>query len=317
MTALRILLLLCLFRQAADAQTLPEPQRYAFEHPQMGTVFRLVFYARSDSQAREAARAVFDMVDSLNASMSDYLPESELNRLCALAGTGKKMTLSRDLWDILNISREYSVKSGGAFDITIGNLSRLWRRGRHLQQIPDSARIRDALALTGYRLIRFYPDSQQVELTKAGMQLDLGGIAQGYAADACLRTLARFGIRSALADAGGDIAAGDPPPGKTGWEVETPAEDGKPATVFVRNCGITSSGAQYRYLEYNGLRYSHIIDPKTGLGLTHRHLVTVQAPSATEADAWATALSVSGKAGMEDCLRRYPYLGVRLTELRL
>jgi thiamine biosynthesis lipoprotein len=259
----------------------------------MGTVFRLIFYAEDSTMANHAAKVVFARIDTLNAILSDYLPESELNRLCARAGTGEKVRVSPDLWFILKQSARFSKESKGAFDVTIGNLSRLWRRARNLKTLPDSARIATARALTDYRNIRLYRRNHRVELLKKGIQLDFGGIAQGYAADECLRLLRSFGIRQALADAGGDLALGDPPPDAGGWKVEIPTADTVKTLLSLSNCGITTSGAQYRYLEANGRRYSHIIDPRTGWGLTHRILVTVMAPSGIEADAWATALSVS------------------------
>ena len=154
------------------------------------------------------------------------------------------------------------------------------------------------------------------------MRLDLGGIAQGYAADRCLKILKQNGIHRALADAGGDIALGDPPPGEAGWVIEIQADQNEWLTSSRRltslqlaNCGITTSGASFRYLEINGKRYSHIVDPRTGWGLTHHILVTVQAPDATQADAWATAISVLGESGWQKIKRKHRRLKVWLTEM--
>lgn len=296
--------------------------RYEFRHPQMGTVFRLVFYSEKDSQsAALIARKAFDMVDSLNASMSDYLPESELSRLGNTAGSGQAVEVSDDLWRILKLSKEFSKKTHGAFDVTVGPLTRLWRRARNLKELPDSARVKEALELVGFQHLKVKAN-KTVELKKAGMRLDLGGIAQGYAADKCLEILQKNGIRSALADAGGDIALGNAPPGETGWVIQMPsnpngAAQGKSDTLRLSNCGITTSGATFRYLEVDGKRYSHIVDPRTGWGLTHRVLVTVQAPTATEADAWATAISVLGKSGWQKLRPKQKQLKVWLTEMPL
>jgi len=274
--------------------------RYTFTHPQMGTIFRLVFYTDQDSVAAAAVAArVFGRVDTLNAIFSDYLPESELNRLSDRAGNPEPVPVSAELEDILRHARRYSKATDGAFDATVGALTRLWRRAFHFQEMPDSARIAAARSTVDWRNIRFRgPGCAQ--LARRGTRLDLGGIAAGYAADECLRLLRTAGIHRALVDAGGDIALGDAPPGAAGWRIEKPTLDPNvPETLFLSNCGITTSGATYKYLEINGVRHSHIIDPKTGLGLTHRVLVTVQAPNATQADAWATAISVGGMAGWE------------------
>ncbi len=303
----------CVFGYAA-AQPL---QRYAFSHPQMGTVFNLTFYAADSATAKAASRAVFDKIDALNAIYSDYLPESELSRLGETAGTGKKVRVSSELWDILRASHRFSKASGGAFDVTVGALTRLWRRSRSLKELPDSQRVSQALRTVGYRHVAFYRRERAIVLAQPGTRLDLGGIAQGYAADAGLAILQKYGIRRALVDAGGDIAIGDAPPGEKGWQIETPADSGKTAIRYLRRCGITTSGAKYRYLEIDGKRYSHIVDPRTGWGLTHRVLVTVQAPNALVADAWATAISVSGVAGWENVRRKPRRMVVRLNQLPL
>ena len=146
------------------------------------------------------------------------------------------------------------------------------------------------------------------------MGLDLGGIAQGWAADDCLKILHQLGVDIALVDAGGDIALGAAPPGEKGWAIEIPALNEGKKTLFLQNCGITTSGATYRFLELDGKRYSHIIDPRTGMALTHHTLVTVMAPNATTADAWATAISVLGDVGRKIALKSTKKLDIWLTE---
>jgi thiamine biosynthesis lipoprotein len=293
--------------------------RYEFQHPQMGTIFRLVFYCEKDSaQAASVARAVFDRVDTLNAIFSDWLPESELNRLCATAGSGQKVKVSDELFDILLVAKKIAKESGGAFDATVGPLTRLWRRARSLKELPTEARIVEARARVGWRAVEIFRKEKKIRLQHTKMQLDLGGIAQGWAADECLKILEKQGVVSALADAGGDIALGAPPPGELGWRIAIPAADGSEKTLRLAHCGITSSGAQYRYLEAaGGARYSHIVDPRTGWGLTHRNLTTVQAPSATQADAWATAISVLGESGWARLQKRHSDLTVWLAQLPL
>jgi len=313
-----------------QSQTGPSPvqdslRRFEFSHPQMGTVFRLVLYAGSETQAQTAAEGAFALVDSLNASMSDYLPESELNLLCATAGSGVSVPVSDHLWAILKLADRYSRKTKGAFDASIGPLTRLWRRARNLKELPDSGRVEEARILVGYQQLKF-KKGQKIQLKRTGMRLDLGGIAQGYAADRCLEVLRKNGIRQALADAGGDLALGDAPPGETGWAIELPehrvglnsGQAGRTVkTLRLANCGITTSGASYRYLEVEGIRYSHIIDPRTGWGLTHHTLVTVLAPTATDADAWATAISVMGQSGWDALQKKPKKTKVWLTESKL
>ncbi len=269
-------------------------KKYEFTHPQMGAVFRLVFYAENDSLAASAAQAAFDRVDTLNAVMTDYQPDSELMRLCEKAGTGEKVPVSYTLWRVLRLSLFFCEETEGTFDVTVGPLTRLWRRARHLQELPDSAQVAAAQALVGWRNVKLYENPYRVELLQKGMKLDLGGIGQGFAADECLKVLRNFGIAQALADAGGDIAIGAPPPGEKGWVIEIP-DTLHNAPLVLSYRGITTSGATSRYIEGNGRRYSHIVDPRTGWGQTQRVLVTVLATTATEADVWATAISVMGE----------------------
>ena len=141
--------------------------------------------------------------------------------------------------------------------------------------------------------------------------------AQGYAADECLRLLRAAGIHRALADAGGDIALGAAPPDAPGWRIEKPGHRPDNELLYLSNCGVTTSGASSRYLEIDGRRYSHIVDPRSGLGLTHRYLVTVQAPDATSADAWATAISVGGENAWKTWKKRHPELQVWIVQTDL
>jgi thiamine biosynthesis lipoprotein len=289
--------------------------RYSFQHPQMGTVFRVVFFSDKDStEAASIAGQVFARIDTLNAMFSDWLPESELNRLCKQAGLDITTPVSSELYDILVQSKKFSKQSAGAFDVTVGPLTRLWRRSRSLKELPTEDRIKKAIENVDWQNIGVCRKSRGIRLKKAGMALDLGGIAQGWAADDCLKLLRQFNINHAMVDAGGDIALGTAPPGEMGWKIEVPAPNGDKKLLYLQHCGITTSGATYRYLEFEGKRYSHIIDPRTGMGLTHHTLVTVIAPDATTADAWATAMSVLGEKGRKLAQKSPKKLEIWLTE---
>ncbi len=291
-----------------------ELHRYSYQHPQMGTVFKLVFYAEKDSsEASAIAQQIFDRIDTLNAIFSDWLPESALSQLCKTAGMGKKVAVSPELFDILVQSKRFSKQSAGAFDASIGPLTRLWRRSRSLKELPTPERITAAREKVGWKNIQTFKHGRCIRLKKAGMALDLGGIAQGWTADVCLKMLKDQGISCALVDAGGDIAMGDAPPGEKGWKIELPEGIMAGNIDRLQNCGITTSGATVRFFELDGKRYSHIIDPRTGQALTHRILVTVLAPNATMADAWATAISVSGEKGA--ALKSNKKLEIWLTEV--
>jgi thiamine biosynthesis lipoprotein len=262
----------------------------------MGTLFRVVAYTADEARGYGAIRRAFERAHDLDARLSDYKPDSELMRL-QRTGFRKPFPASDDLFRVVTAAQQIAVDSEGLFDITIGPLSRLWRECRRAGRLPDPPTLRRARASVGYRRIRLHPATQSIELLTAGMQLDLGGIAKGYAADAMLAILRADGIESALVVAGGDVVVGAPPPGERTWNVGVaPGESHATAALSLRlaHQAVSTSGASSQYATIDGVRYSHILDPRTGLGLTHSTAATVVAPTATESDALATAASVLG-----------------------
>jgi thiamine biosynthesis lipoprotein len=229
--------------------------------------------------------------------MSDYDATSELSRLSQASPTAAPVKLSEDLGTVLAASQNLSRRSGGAFDVTVGPLTQLWRRARRQKEFPAEDRLREALAAVGYQQLRLNEEERTAELLKPGMRLDLGGIAKGFAGDEALKVMARFGVTRALVNGGGGLSLGESPPGEKGWKVGVaPLEaEAEPSRVLLlANSGIATSGDAWQYVEINGVRYSHIVDPRTGLGLTTRSSVTVVARSGALADGLATAASVLG-----------------------
>lgn len=275
----------------------PSLQKFVFEKAEMGVPFRLTFYALNEAAAQSAAKAAFARVEVLNSIFSDYDPDSELSRLLHSA-PGRPIPVSDRLWRILDDSRKMSEQSGGAFDVTVGPLVNLWRRARRKRELPATAELEEARQRVGYRKLRFDPEKKTVELRRGEMRLDLGGIAKGVAVDAALAVLKENGITSALAAASGDIGASNPPPGKRGWRVEVAALDtpGAPIArhVWLSNSAVSTAGDTFQHVVINGVRYSHIIDPRTGIGLTDHTLVTVLGPTCAITDSLETTLAVLG-----------------------
>jgi thiamine biosynthesis lipoprotein len=264
----------------------------------MGTLFTITVYAPSKPVANTAARAAFKRIEELNGILSDYDPNSELSRLGRTSGPGKPVKVSRELLFVLANALEVSRKSNGAFDVTVGHLTRQWRRARRRKKLPTPETLADALAKTGYRHVRIDPKRRTVELMKTGMRLDLGGIAKGYAGDEAMKVLRKQGLTRALVDGGGDVTIGEPPPGKTGWKIGIASlkkPDAPPDRFLIlKNAAVATSGDAYQFVEIAGRRYSHIVDPKTGLGLAARSSVTVIAPTGVAADSLASAVTVLG-----------------------
>jgi thiamine biosynthesis lipoprotein len=208
--------------------------------------------------------------------------------------------VSNDLWRVLERGQALARQSDGAFDMTVGPLVQLWRRARRQRELPPAERLAEARHAVGWHFIELDAARRRVRLAASGMRLDLGAIAKGYAAQEALRSIQARGIVCALVSGGGDMAAGEPPPGKDGWRVElAPLDmaDAPPARyVSLRRRALATSGDVFQYVEIGGVRYSHILDPRTGLGLTDHSLVTVIARDGMTADALATAVSVLGPA---------------------
>jgi thiamine biosynthesis lipoprotein len=264
----------------------------------MGLPFRIVLYAPDQATARSAADAAFVRIQQLNNILSDYEAESELSRLARTSGTGQAVTLSDDLWRVLTRAQAMSKRSQGAFDVTVGPLVDLWRKARRLRKLPDPAALAEARKAVGFKHLKLDANRQTARLLAPNMRLDLGGIGKGYAIDEALKVLRARGIDRALVSGGGDLATGDPPPGKSGWRVEIApfdSPDAPPARfVLLSRASLATSGDVFQHVEIDGIRYSHIVDPRTGLGLTDHSLVTVIAPDCTTADSLATAVSVLG-----------------------
>lgn len=230
------------------------------------------------------------MIDTLNLAFSDYLPQSELNRLCATAGKNEWVPVSPELFSILQKAKRANAISKGSFDITLSPVIRLWRTARRKQQLPPKDSIALAMKKVGNKYILLDAKTRSVKLTRVNMQLDLGGIAKGETAQKCIVRLKELGFPFALADAGGDIVAGGTPEDLPGWKVAInlpESEELMDRQLILRNKAVTTSGDLYQYLVVNGVRYSHIIDPLTGWALTNSRNVTVIADSGADAD-WLT-----------------------------
>ncbi|MCY2950157.1 MAG: FAD:protein FMN transferase [Planctomycetota bacterium] len=252
----------------------------------MGTTLRVVLYAPTEILGRKALDLAFARAEELNNILSDYQNSSELMRLCARAG-GPPVAVSRELFTVLSSAQHLSRMTDGAFDVTIGPVSRLWRLARKSKRMPDPADLASARALVGYQMMELEPATKMVKLTKPGMRLDLGGIAKGFTNDELLELLKREEMPRSLVALGGDIACGDAPPGKNNWEVAIIPLPGDPepgGTLFLKNQAVSTSGDLEQYLEIDGVRYSHIVDARTGIGTTRRASATVVAPKGIDAD---------------------------------
>lgn len=291
-------------------------ERFDFSQAQMGLEFRLTLYAPDEATALTAAQAAYARIAALNQILSDYDSDSELSRLSQTAGSGEWRTVSPELWRVLNAGQRFAEQSGGAFDLTVGPSVNLWRRARRQQQLPTAALLDEMRERVGHEHLLLDPVRRAAQLVRPNMRLDAGGIAKGYALDEAMSVLREHGIRRAMIHAGGDLLFGDPPPGRDFWRAELPAQDPGSRTqiLHLRNCALGTSGDLVQFVELDGVRYSHIVDPRTGIGLTNRSLVHVIAPDGMTADALGTAFCVLGLAGSRELATHYPQVSYQLTE---
>ena len=252
---------------------------FVFEEYAMGVIFRITLYAESRESADNAARNAFKRIKYLESCFSDYLPESELNQLQKLV-LGEKKPLSSDLWNIMTESKSLFDQSHGAFDVTIGRLTKIWRKSIQSSQIPDNNDLELAMVKSGFQNILMDSEDLSIEFLKEGIEMDLGGIGKGYATEAAGQILEKNGIFHYLVDAGGDLYAGDFPEDPKGWKIMTEQQE----VLFIKNQAIATSGNTYRS--------THILDPRTGQGSTDNRLVTVLGKKGSTADALATILSI-------------------------
>lgn len=270
---------------------------YEAVEPHMGTLFRIKLYAASQDEAKLAFAAAFARVGELDRTLSDYRADSELN-VISQSAVRRPTHVSDDLFRVIAASQQLSEKTNGAFDITVGPLTHLWREARKKGQVPSAEAVGQAKARCGYRKLHIERATHAVEFAEEGMQLDVGAIAKGDAADQALLILGRCGIHSALVAASGDLAFSDAPPGDAGWKIGVDSLDSAQArftkTLVLSNAAVSTSGATEQHLDAAGVRYSHIVDPNSGMGISRDITVSVIARNGIEADSLATAVSVLG-----------------------
>jgi len=305
---------------ATQPEMATQTERVSQTQRLMGVPWTITVHAVSVAAGRTAIAAGFAEATRLERILSDYDPESELSRLSALAPTADAQPVSADLWRVLERAVEFRDASDGAFDPTVGPLTSLWRQARRTGRLPPPNKLAAAREAVGLGALVLVPDARAVRLTRPAMRLDLGGIGMGYAVDRVIEVLGRYGIVSAMVDASGDIAVSASPPGTHGWKIavaplrsnasgHTPPDTGEYLTLA--DAAVTTSGDAFQAVEIEGQRYSHIVNPHTGLGVAGPAAVTVVARDCTTADALATAASVLGPERAAAVIARSPGCAAR------
>lgn len=275
----------------------PKTRRYEDSRVSMGCVYTIVIYGRDQARLREAAAAALDEVDRIDRLMSHYKNDSELSRVNREAAKAP-VKVDPELFDFIAECLRYGRESDGAFDITVGPLMKAWGFFRGEGRMPSEAELAEARSRVGYGRVILNRKDGTIFFDRAGVEIDLGGIAKGYAVDRAVAMLKRRGVTSALLSAGGStIYAMGAPPGKPAWEIEVqdPVEPDKVATkVRLKDRALSVSGSNEKFFELNGARYSHVMDPRTGRPVQGVLSVAVVTDDGTSGDALDNVFYVIG-----------------------
>ncbi len=253
--------------------------------------------------------AAFDEIERIEEALSNYRPSSELSRINRLAGR-QAVTTDPEVFRLLETSFDYSRRSNGAFDITVGPLMRAWGFFRASGHFPDGKELAVARAATGWKQVELDAQSRTVSFRAPNMELDLGGIGKGYAVDRVVTLLREAGVQAAFIDAGSStVYALGSPPRKNGWKVLVPEPARRSSSiteVTLRDQSLSTSGSYEKFFRLNGTTYCHIMDPRTGYPVQRMLQTTVIAPTATETDALSTAMFVLGSRDGRRMLQSIP-----------
>jgi thiamine biosynthesis lipoprotein len=264
----------------------------------MGTFANLTAVADDDETIRKSIEAAFAELVAADDMMSDYKADSELSRLNREAFE-RAVPVSAELFEVLQASMACNRLTDGAFDITVGPVVQLWRRMEKEGRRPTDEEIAEARARVGCEKLSLDAEAKTVRFAVPGMQLDLGAIAKGYGIDRAIAAMQAAGAAGGLVDVGGDIRCFGTSPKMTNvWRIglDDPQGDGDILLVLnLTDCAIATSGDYRRFVTLDGTRYSHIINPATSASAGDLTSVTVIAPTAMQADALATAVSVMGR----------------------
>jgi thiamine biosynthesis lipoprotein len=281
------------------------PSLFVQSRPAMGTTFTIYLYASDADQAAEDFEAAFDEVERLEEALSNYRPSSEVSRINRFAAR-ERVTTDAEIFNLLRTSLEYSQRTQGAFDITVGHLMRAWGFFRGNGHYPANADIAQAKASVGWQKVHLCSADRTVHFTTPGVELDLGAIGKGYAVDRIVTVLREQGVTSALVDAGSStLYALGAPPGESGWKVRVPRSNDHSetlSTAVLRDASLSTSGCSEKSFQLKGHTYCHIMDPRTGSPVEGVLQTTVIAADGTTTDALSTSIFVMGPSEGEKLL---------------
>jgi thiamine biosynthesis lipoprotein len=265
----------------------------------MGSTYSIVVYGEDRAAMENAVDRAFDEVRRLDDQLSNYKPESEWSQVNRFAAE-RPVAVPGDLFDLLSACLEYSRKSEGAFDITVGPLMRVWGFYKGTGHLPRPSEVEAARKITGWRNLGLDRAAKTVRFAKKGVEMDPGGIGKGWAVDRMVDVLRRNGIKIGLVSASGSsIYAMGAPPGENGWhiDIKDPRDLDKAITeVVLKDESMSTSGSYEKFFKADGRVYSHIMDPRTGYPAPGMLAVSVITPLTLDSEAWTKPLFINGRA---------------------
>ena len=279
----------------------------------MGTFAEVSIYSHDEKTAGKAIEGALDEMERMDRIMSNYKNDSELSKVNKKAAKSP-VPCNTELLDVIEQSQYYSELSGGAFDITVSPIVALWGFFREKGHVPPDKEIEKLLPAVSYKNIVV---KKNAETKKSGTvffkdiktQIDLGAIGKGYAVDKALEIIKKCGVDNGCINLGGNIYVLGTPPGKNAWKigVQHPRNSGEILGYLeLKNEATATSGDYERFFEFNGKRYSHIINPQTGRPVSGTIATTIVAPTGTEVDALSTSVFVLGHEKGMELIKRIP-----------
>jgi len=287
----------------AQSEILVRKQAYL-----MGSVFEISLTGRDSILLNDHINQAIAEISRIENLISEWKPETQVSEVNRLAGI-RPVKVDQELLELTQRALEYSKMTDGAFDISIAAMDRIWVFDGSMDEMPSEEAIRNSVSKVGYVHIHIDTVASTIYLEKQGMKIGFGSIGKAYAADKSRELMQKLGVEGGLINASGDIAVWGHPPGKKRWTigVTSPHKPTKIAKkIRLKDGAVVTSGSYQKYVEFNGVRYSHIIDPRTGYPASELSSVTVSGPSAEFANALSTSIMVLGSRKGRKLMKQFP-----------
>ena len=274
----------------------------------MGSRFEITVVATDSIEANGYINLAINEITRIEKLISSWDPASQTSEINRNAGI-KPVKVDEELYNLIARAVEISKLTDGAFDISFASMDKIWKFDGSMTEMPSEEAIKQSVAKVGYKNIILDPENLTVLLKLEGMKLGFGAIGKGYAADKAKKLLMEKGVSSGIINASGDMNTWGKQPSGDFWKVAitNPMDKNKAfATLAIDESAVVTSGNYEKYVAFNNVRYTHIIDPRTGYPATGIISATVFAPKAEIADALATSIFVMGKDVGIDFINQLP-----------